>query len=90
MGGTGLQDHLDDPGGQASRENKGSQGPLASGQAFEALKETRGTLAPLETLAKWASRGPVVSWVPLAARDRRAARATRETSMTSIGQPSQP
>lgn len=69
MGGTGLQDHLDDPGGQASRENKGSQEPLASGQASEALKETRGTLAPLETLAKWASLGPVVPWVPRAFKD---------------------
>lgn len=56
LGGMGLQENLADLGGQASRGSKGSQVPLASGQASEVLKETKGTLGPLEILAKWATQ----------------------------------
>lgn len=69
MGKTGLQEHLADLGGQASRGSEGTQGPLASGQASEALKEMRGTLGPLEALVKWATQGLVAPWVPVASLD---------------------
>lgn len=69
MGEMGLQDDLADLGDQASRGSKGTQGPLASGQASEALKEMRGTLGPPEALVKWATQGPLAPWVPLASQD---------------------
>lgn len=69
MGEEGLQEHLADLGDQASRGSEGSQGPLASGQVSEALKETRGTLGPLETLVKWVTQGPLAPWVPLVSQD---------------------
>lgn len=64
-----MQENLADPGGQASRGNKGSQGPLASGQASEVSKETRGTLGPLESLAKWATQDLAAPLVTLASQD---------------------
>lgn len=66
------------------------QGLPACGQASKALKETRGNLGPLESLATWAFLDPVAPWGSLASQDRKASRATQETSRTSHGRPSQP
>lgn len=45
------------------------QGPPASGQASEVLKETRGTLDPLESPAKWATQDLAAPLVTLASQD---------------------
>lgn len=56
----GPPEYQADPGGQAPRGSEESQGPPASRQASEALKETRGSLGSLEVLATWATQGPAV------------------------------
>lgn len=61
-----MQENQAAPGGQASRGSKESPGPLASGQASKVLKETKGTLGPLEALEKWATQDPPAPWAPLA------------------------
>lgn len=55
----GSQENRGDLGGLASRGNRESQEPLASGRASEASKETRGSLGLQETQAKWATQGPL-------------------------------
>lgn len=60
MGRMGLQENQDDPGGLASKGSEENQEPLASGQASEALKETRESLGPLGNRATWATQGPTV------------------------------
>lgn len=69
MGRMGLQEILAAQGGQVPKEREGSQELLASGPASEALKETRGSLGPLENLAIWGSQGPLGPWGAAAPKD---------------------
>uniref|UniRef100_A0A2K6C881 Uncharacterized protein n=1 Tax=Macaca nemestrina TaxID=9545 RepID=A0A2K6C881_MACNE len=89
-GRTGWQEDPADRGGQASRGSEGSLGPLASGQASKALKETRGNPGPLETPARWATQGPVAPSGTVASQELKVSRATQETSRTSRVRPSRP